>query len=251
MKDTMKALIRTDSKLSRWYKPTLASMLVAGGMLCVAPNATADVDYTLGFEALSNNSGISNQYASQFFVDIENLGSTVLFTVRNEVGLTSSITDVYFYDPPTQLDVEAVHLDTDTAVITTSDSEVIFSSFANPGELPGYKDLIGGTVIAHYSADSDSPVKHNGVEASGEFVSFEFDLLEGVTFDQMIEAVFAGDLKVGVHAQNLGVDGEFSDGFITGDNPSIVIVPTPTAIGSVAFMGCLALMRTRRRSRSA
>src|SRR5262245_8799427 len=80
-----------------------------------------------GFEKIDGNG--NPDVASQLFVDVTDSGSnTVTFKFTNNVGIASSITDIYF-DDGTLLGI---------ATVTNGPLGLVdFSAGATPGELPG------------------------------------------------------------------------------------------------------------------
>jgi len=82
-------------------------------------------------------------------------------------------------------------------------------------------------VAASFSADNDSSAS-NGIQA-GEELGITFDLIDGLTYTDTVNALINGDLVIGIHAQGLGLDqtNEYSESIIS---TSTVPVPVPTAV---------------------
>ena len=122
------------------------------------------------------------------FVDVTASDGGVLFSFTNAGPGASSLTDVYFDDGP---------LDSMTAIINSAG--VAFTGGASPGDLPGGNDLVP-MFDADFSADSDAPVAHNGVNP-GENLGIQFSLVPGMTVDDVIALLVDGSLRVGIHVQ--------------------------------------------------
>jgi len=185
---------------------------------------------TFGFGCISNTSATNCAIGeSQLFVDVTDAGSNqVLFTFTNNGSDLSSIADVYF-DDGTLLGI---------ASIDNSSSGVSFSEGASPGNLPG-GNLVGFTATAGFLADSDAPVQPNGVNP-GEYLGITFDLLQGVSYMDTINALQSGtDLRIGIHVQG------FADG---GSESFVNYVPVPAAVwlfGS-GLIGLVGLARRKK-----
>jgi hypothetical protein len=114
----------------------------------------------------------------------------------------------------------------DSTVISSS-AGVKFSEGAHPADLPGY-DVGSATRI--FSADSDAPIKPNGVDNSialpEEYLEILFGLKTGKYFENVIADLRTGELVIGVKVQGFA-NGQ-SEGFIT---------PVPGAV----FLGALGM----------
>lgn len=180
---------------------------------------------TFGFDCITNNDITGTDCTTgetQLFVDVTDVDDffsdydRILFTFSNIGPNASSITDIYF-DDGTLLDL---------ATIDDSGSGVSFTQGATPSELPGGNSLaIPFVTTADFSADSDSPTQPNGINP-GETLGIYFDLLDGVTFNDTINALNNSiDLRIGIKVQ--GFDGEGSESFV---NNTPVPVPEPASI---------------------
>ena len=159
--------------------------------------------------------------AGQLSVQVTDAGNNqVMFKFLNNVGITSSICDVYF-DDGTLLGI---------ASITDSGAGVAFSSPATPGDLPSGNTATPPFVTTQqFSADSAPPVKPNGVNSSSEWLAITFDLINGQTYADTLLALSDGSLRVGLHVQDIGQAGG-SDSYVS--NP----IPTPEP-GTMMLLG--------------
>lgn len=188
---------------------------------------------TYSFVNVENNSTLD--LSTQLSVDVEMQGTDALITFNNDVdsGAYASITDIYFgYDTT----LTNVYFNDD------SGSNVAFSDGANPA------NLAGGTFSADYSTDADpgsesSTLKGNGVDATGEWISFLVDLGTGFDFDSLLGAINEGSFNIGVHVQAL-TDSDLSDSYEV--NP--VPVPAAAWLFGTALFGFFAASKRKKNS---
>ncbi len=176
-----------------------AALLVFGMV-----SSAAAIEY-FGFYKITNNG--NEDVGSQLSVGVYDAGvddagiKKVGFTFTNNVGIGSSITDIYF-DDGTLLGIAQI----------LNSAGVSFASPATPGDLPGGNAVDFETTVP-FSADSDSPVSKNGVDAASEWVTIIFNLINGKTYADTIKALNSGELRIGLHVQSIGVkDG--SDSYV-------------------------------------
>ncbi len=183
-------------------------------------SAKADM-YTYNFEKITNNSYLD--LGDQLRVEVSDSGSNqVLFTFYNDIGIRSSICDIYFDD-------DSGSLKNMTNII--NETGVRFNSPAHPRNLPGGRPF---SFRADFSADSDVPVKHNGINFSTESLGLKFNLASGYSFSDVINALADECLRIGLHVQAIGYCDK-SDSYINepGDTP---VVPVPGA-AILGFLG--------------
>ena len=130
------------------------------------------------------------------------MGNQTEFLFTNTGPDASSITDVYF-DDGTLLGI---------ATITNTLGLVEFSQLASPPDLPGGNNVSSPFVTtAGFSADSDPPAQPFGVNP-GESLGITFDLQAGGGFDNIIDELDSGALRIGIHVQGYSSGG--SESFI-------------------------------------
>ncbi|MDT8301691.1 MAG: hypothetical protein RQ760_09420 [Sedimentisphaerales bacterium] len=200
----------------------------------------ARANYTYGFGAISNNSGVSSTMAQQLSVEVENMDANhqVKFIFKNDISpytgsLDGVITDVYF-DDGTLLGISSV----DNSYIGT-----LFAQPATPGNLPEGNTLtVPFVTTADFSADSSSPIIVNGA-GPGEMVGIVFDLQATTrdgdgnatawfNYSDVIAAINLGfndpaelgSLRLGMRIQNLGDGNAYSDAFVMTPIPATILL---------------------------
>lgn len=212
--------------------------LVAAFVLGLITNANA-ASVTYGFEKITNNNveDISSQLsitlwdsmeANSQFGTLSLAANQVLFTVQNNVGIASSVAEVYIDDGLLGPSIAANSLGG-------------FTNFsgggANPSDLPGGGD-VGFMATTNFSADVNPGPPSNGVDASDDILGLILGLGSFADFNAVIAAVNDGSLRFGYHVRSIGVAGG-SDGYVS-------VVPLPAAVWFLGT-GLLALIGFSRR----
>jgi len=202
--------------------------------LLVALSAPASA-VTYNFTNITCNNVECAQLGSQLQMDVLSAGvvggvSYVDFKFTNNIGIASSITDIYF-DDGTLLGISNI----------TSSAGVVFAQGANPGNLPsGNNANPAFQTTAGFSADSSPPAAPNGVNTASEWVTITFALINGKTYADTLAALADGTLRVGLHVQAIGV---------AGGSDSFIHVPEPGFYGllsmGLAGLGFFAMRRRR------
>lgn len=203
-------------------------------VLCLSFDAQAD---TFTFANITHNSIVDATIGeSQLFVDVTAAPgdpTKAVFTFRNVGPQASSICDIYFDDGPI-LGIASVD----------NGSGVDFEQEATPRDLPGGNALSPPfETTKDFSAQSTPPVQPNGVNP-GESVAITFDLENGATFDDVLDALQDGTLRIGIHVQGFA-DGD-SESFVNSPGP-LQRVPEPVS-AMAGLLGVAALLWRRRNS---
>lgn len=168
------------------------------------------------FSCLTNNSAPNCATGEdQFSLTVSQSASGWTdFLFQNTGTSASSLTDIYF-------DWTSSTRYTTSNVQILNGSGVSFSWGASPANLPGSQGL-NPVFTANLAADSNAPTQPNGVNP-GEQVTFRF--LTG--YAGAGSDLYAGNLRVGVHAQ----------GFANGGSESLVSLAAPVPEpGNIAMM---------------
>lgn len=174
----------------------LAAAALAAGLASTGPASAASV----GFANITNNG--NHDLSSQLVMEISaGGGDEVLFKFMNNVGIASSITDVYF-DLGTAPSFALGNMS------ISDQSGVSFSMGANPGDVPG-GNIIGFTADAGLTADSKAPAAPNGINALGDYLTISAFLTSG-TFDALLSDLRSGMFRVAMHIQSIA-DGGLND----------------------------------------
>lgn len=200
-------------------------------------HASATSIYSYNFDRITNNSPVN--IGNQLLMEINStaLPNSIAFKFFNNVGIKSSITDIYF-------DMGNSNLFSNISMYSDSGSGVEFDNSARPSNLPGSRRL---SFSADFAGDSPTPAK--GVDKLGEWVTFMGVLSTGKSFNALTEALKSGNFMVGLHVQSIGdYCATDSDSFVNKKNAEISAVPLPAAawlFGS-ALMGFVVVSNRRR-----
>ena len=220
-------------------KKSIAAVIVlAFALFC----ATAQAGPTYSFTHIVESGDGATQLAdgaigeAQLFVELMDLGSQVEFVFTNIGPEASSITGVYF-DDGTLLGI---------ASITNTSGLVEFSQLVSPSNLPGGNNVVPPFVTtAGFSAESDPPTQPLGVNP-GEFLGITFDLQGGGSYDDVLDELDSGILRIGIHVQGYSSGG--SEAFVNnGTTNGNGVIPAPGAImlGSIGI-SVVSWLRRRR-----
>jgi hypothetical protein len=190
---------------------------------------------TLNFAAISTNSGAANAAAAaaNLRVDVDPAGTNqVKFTTYWTTEARGVITGIYF-DDGTLLGISSVF-----------NNGPNFVQGGSPGDLPGGNNINPAfqTTAGFYATASG--VK-NGIEELGDYVAITFNLIQGQTFNDVVnalnQATGVGGLRVGLRVQSI-IPGGQGDGFVN-------LNPIPLPVASVMGLAGLGLVGGIRRRR--
>jgi hypothetical protein len=185
---------------------------------------------TLSFENITNNNNVD--LTGQLSVDVNSIGTTgVEFTFYNNVGLDSSLTDIYF-DLGSNLIFSDISITNDSDGLASID-DVYFKEGAKTPVLPG----ANGNPL-NFTSDYDAGAKNvkKGLDQGGEWITFlatlGTDVTSGNTFTyaDFMAGLFDGTYRIGVKLQSIedacptGVDDCAND-----SDSYVNVVPVPAA----------------------
>jgi hypothetical protein len=219
------------------------ALVFAGGALLPAPAEAISYSFTSCFD---NNSGLCSELAPQLQVEVTTAaGNSVDFTFTNEIGIASSITDIYF---------DADGFLKNMTVVGQS-AGVDFAPGANPGDPPGGSQASPAFEVTHtLLASANPPSADNGINSTSESLTVRFKIQGGQSFDDIIAALNAGPdtadgIRIAAHVQGIGPNGD-SDTFICCTGGDNVSVPEP-ALMALFGIGLFAVAARARRRKSA
>jgi len=191
-------------------RTSLKAILVLAGVLFFLMYPVSSKADTFTFFNITNT--VNLDLSGQLSVDVTTSGSDVSFKFFNDVGIASSITDIYF-DDGALLGISAIN---------DSGAGVSFHFPDHPEVLPGGNNISPAFVTTtSFSAGSNPPTMPEGVNTSLEWVEIIFSLQTGKTFNDVISNLKDGGLRIGLHVQAIGPDSG-SDSYV-----DTVQVPEP------------------------
>jgi hypothetical protein len=246
-------------------KPTLSTLLsssvLAIGVSLAASTLPAQA-VTFGFTRITNNN-VQNP-ASQFLADVTDLGGgMVQFKISNSPGIASAISEFYLADSnlpsppqpgsPSNPGNISTYFQNGPVAQGPNQGTVQFTLNANvnpvnPADLPG-GNTVGFVSDQNVSSeDVQVPANANRINP-GEFLILKYNLLSGVTFNDVMTDLESGLLRMGLHVQSIGTQGG-SDSFVNNQTPIQEPEPAPepgtTAALGLFALGGLALLKKKR-----
>lgn len=188
----------------------------AAALLAVSMTAGSADAAVLSFSRITDNS--HQNAAGQLSVDVTSGASGTLFKFMNSGAIASSITDIYFDDT-------AAFVLSNNFSFVDSLGVVSFGAGASPPNLPGGKAI---SFVSDFSAESNRPVSAKGINPA-EYLTI---LFSGASYSAVMAHINDGLLRIGLHVQSIGHDGD-SDSFVSNrpvvSPPPVVVVPPKEA----------------------
>ncbi len=154
----------------------------------------------------------------------------VRFRIENASSAFDSVLTAVYWDDGVLLGIQTVVNPTGMTVDFQEDLDIPGGG-VSPGDLPGGNTIGFATTQmdgALFGVDADNPGPLYGL-GNGEYVDVIFELINGNTASDALAQMISLEIRVGVHVQALGEDGEWS--------ASAVHLPAPGAL----LLGALGL----------
>ncbi len=199
------------------------TLIVVLAILCCLGSADAVM---VPFKIFTNNGQYNDNPGAIFKADVTDGGGTVNFRFFNESTFSCVIAAIYF-DDGTLLGIDQINDGPGTYFLT-----------GGTGNLPG-AHLLSPPFVAdrEFNIGAANPAPKNGVNSipDGEWVQITFRLADGGTFQNVLDELESGQLRIGLHITS----------FPDGTSESAVNNPEPATIG-LLLLGSLVLLRKRR-----
>lgn len=213
--------------------------ICAIGIALTAATASAGIVY--GFSNITNNAPSPIDVASQLKMTVtDDGGGKVSFKFQNEVGIASTVEQVFFDFDDTQSSLLKV---APAPTVTNTDGGGVGQAVTFTGTV-GSATLPGGNGAPYnfdtdYYASADSPAPKKGLNEALDALTVTFDLSSGRAFTDVTDWLDSGLLRVGMHVISIGTASK-SDSFLNTPQTN-GIVPVPSAV-VLAGSGVLAIM---------
>ena len=210
--------------------------LIAAQFLLVSSAVLADTYHFLPTNPNNNNIGLPNAVGSQLTVDVTDSGfGSALFTFTNPVGVSSSITNVWFSDPaPTVFSSYA---------ITSQIGDISFILVSpNPANFPEGGPSFVEVASADAAAEGTNEIP-NGINAIGESLTFTAIFNGGNSFASLINSINSGEFRIALQTRHNPLGGNPSTDRWLNDTPATVPTPAAGWLFGTALLGLMGLRR--------
>ena len=221
--------------------------VLAGASVALVANALPAAAVSFDFVRVPDFNNAINP-ASNFKVDVTDLGGKVQFSFTNSGSATVTIADIYFGKSTTFSN----YLNTSSVGIinngTVAGGGAAFDVGANPNNPGG-----GITWNAAFGSDpQNSGYLQNGVDSNvGESVAFSFNYASGSNFNNVLSGLSSGNLTIALHGTSIGGNNGGSDWFSNNSNVTTKDIPEPfTMLGTAGALGFSALFKRQQNKRS-
>ena len=226
-----------------------AFSIVITTVVALMTMATVSHATTLSFEKITNNNNVD--LTGQLSVDVNSISTTdVEFTFYNNVGLDSSLTDIYF-DLGSNSIFSGISITNDSDGIDIYD-DVYFKDGAKTSVLPG----ANGNPL-NFTSEYDAGAKNvkKGLDQGGEWVTFLAILGDNFTYADLMSGLFDGTYRIGVKLQSIGDACPTGVDDCANDSSTYMVstVPIPAAgiLFATALFGAGLLGRRKKKSTKA
>lgn len=212
----------------------LFSLCIAGIIILLGSFSAFASMYTYSFYNITNTIPANVEIGkAQLSVDVTDIGvasNQVLFTFWNKGDDSCTISEIYFDDGSLLGIAELIDKN------SGGDPGVDFDEGANPPNLPNWDNAVPPFIAtASFSSQANNPAPQKGVDP-GEYLGIIFNLQTGRNFDDVINDLSTGDLRIGLHVTNFEL-GE-SESFI-----NIVPIPATVWIFGAGILGLFGIRR--------
>jgi len=184
--------------------------------------ASLQASFVYPLEIFTDNGTFCNSVNIDIFFEVSEAGDDFIdFVFHNESLVESSIARIYF-DSDLPLSLAAV----------AAGAGVDFGQYANPKNLPAGNELEPVFLASDgLSFESAPPRPHSGVNP-GQWLRITMDTAGQISFEEIIEALNCGDVRIGTHIIALP----------DGSSEAATNIPEPVTISLLAI-GALAFLR--------